>query len=130
MVLDHNELNEIVGYIAKKINVRLGDNVTFETICKKIEHQNLAVNYSKKEISVLEPGIKSAFFFKNVAIIFKKPYVNKFFDEDLITDIIPINKTKVMLIDMNNQKIEMEKSDIEFKIVGNIPLDLYMSLMN
>lgn len=129
MVLDYEELVNVVEYLAKKVGFKLDEDIKLESLCKKIEHQNLAVSLNSDKIDVMQPGIKTAFFFKNVGLVFKKPYLNNKFDEDLISD-IKVCKNKVIITDLNNQKIELNKSDVNVKIINEIPLDLYMNLIN
>lgn len=122
MVLDSEQIVELISKLEKSFGI---SSKLSEELIKKVENNNAFYNFTCKEINVLQPGIKNAFFFKNAILNFKN--TSPKFDEELVSK-IKISKDKVQLFDIDKNKLEMDKNDLTITI-KDIPIELYMSML-
>lgn len=126
MVVDCQELIKMLGEIKKKFN--LHNDVSVDDLCKKIENNNAYYTFQCKEIDVMNPSVKTAFFIKNCAIVIKDDAkVDNKFDKDMITSVRLI-KNRVHLLDINGNRAEVNKDDVRIKNKP-IPLELFMNVL-
>lgn len=127
MIIDCEQLNSMISEVAKKCGVDI-DKEPIDALSKKIENNNLYYTVECKEINVLNPGIKSAFFFKNAEIEITNPnLIFGNFDKEMIAK-IKLVKDKVQLFDIDNNKFECNKKDVHVRL-KEIPIDLFFNLL-
>ncbi|MGL5711527.1 MAG: hypothetical protein ACRCX2_00790 [Paraclostridium sp.] len=133
MIIDQEELSEILNRLAKKVGLQITEEITIKELCKKVNNQNLCYGSENKEINILRPNFKNAFFVKNAYLEYSnKGKTGDNFDHDYITGIKMLNKNEIQLKDINNKKynLEYDGENVRVMIPNGIPLDLYFKLIN
>lgn len=128
MTLDHDEIADVLTKLASKIGIGFEEKVTMAELVKKVANQNLCYQTEAKEINLLEPSFKNAFFIKNVSLELDEEIE---IDKEAIVGIKMINKKNIILKDLNGKKtrVKYDGDNVRFKI-KEIPVDLYFKLIN
>jgi hypothetical protein len=129
-IINQEELAEILQRLAKKIGINDETNITIGEICKKIHNQNLCYQSETKEINLMNPDYKNAFFIRNAELQYDRTHFPNTFEHDCVVSLKLVNNNKIQLTDINNKKVYVDYDGDNVKVkLKEIPVDLYLKLI-
>lgn len=127
MVLDYDQINQVIQNISAKFNLDTSCE-SIDKFIQKVENNNYYCTVECKELHVLNPTIKNAFFFKNTEIVFNNLLVFGKFNPEMIVKVKKA-KDRFVFLDIDGNKFDCHKNDVAIRI-KELPLDLFMNLLS